>query len=44
MFEKFGLDAHVDLKRRFDQWERDLSFFEVRPTPSPTTNKGNDYE
>jgi len=22
-----GLDNHVDLRRRFDQWGRDLSFF-----------------
>lgn len=28
-----GLDDHVDLRRRFDQWERDLSFFECRGMP-----------
>jgi hypothetical protein len=28
-----GLDDHVDLRRRFDEWERDLSFFAVRVEP-----------
>ena len=25
-----GADDHVDLRRSFDQWSRDLSFFEYR--------------
>ena len=30
-----GLESHVDLRRRFDQWERDLSFFAVQRRPQP---------
>jgi hypothetical protein len=32
-----GLEDHVDLRRRFDQWGRDRTFgrYELKPAPIP---------
>ncbi len=37
-----GVDDWADLRRRFDRWERDLSFFRVERTRSERSVSGLD--